>query len=176
MKPPIFKIFFALLLGWLLLVILLMLQPAPAGMTGTLHPTYQTMFSSGAVVLPDGPFQILSYLFGVFVIFVFTACLIVGTLRAGQWGRMHRWILAFGALYLSIYTMLVIAWWRYAEYGLEGIFGGFPIPTAWMIYGIWFSPFLLTILYISFFHKWTLTDADMAVFRSLVEQNRQQES
>jgi hypothetical protein len=67
---------------------------------------------------------------------------------------------------------MVFAYWDYQETNSTSYFGGFPIPTAWMLYGMWFVPAIITSAYIFKFDDWVLTKEEEKQFHEIVAARR----
>jgi hypothetical protein len=60
--------------------------------------------------------------------------------------------------------------------GARPQFLALPLPTAWMIYGLWAAPVFFIVLYATAFDRWTYTDADRARFAELLAARADRES
>lgn len=172
-----FRFFLIFLITFIILIITLWIVPTPKAATGTVHPEFSTLLkSSGNIVdIPLGRY--LAYAFGLGVIGCFAFLLYVGTNKKNkeaQSGIRKVYWLTFIA-YVFVYTL---TFWSYLDYH-DGIsnnyFGGFPAPTAWMLYGMWFVPGILTLAYIFKFQNWILTEEEEAEFYEIVKARRARE-
>jgi len=57
---------------------------------------------------------------------------------------------------------------QYLETGNTGYFLGFPIATAWAVYGTWLGAIPLVVLYTVGFHKCIYTPEDEQQFNKLL--------
>ena len=74
----------------------------------------------------------------------------------------------------TTFLTLFIAWQMYSshlqylETGNTGYFLGFPIATAWAVYGTWLGAIPLVILYSVGFHKYIYTPEDEKQYKKLL--------
>ncbi len=170
----IFHFFFALLTGFLLLVVVLWFVVPPEGAMGYVNEAYPTMRNGGASLSSKSSTKWLSFLFGLFILGVFGMCLAIGYRKRGQIGAIRKWLIIGIVSYIGVYTMMVISYWNYIDgVGETTYFLGVPAPTAWMLYGVWFFPLFFTILYIRKFDEWVITPEELERFHELVAENKE---
>ena len=74
----------------------------------------------------------------------------------------------------TVVLTLFIAWQMYSshlqylETGNTDYFLGFPIATAWAVYGTWLGAIPLVVLYSVGFHKYIYTPEDEQQFKKLL--------
>lgn len=73
-------------------------------------------------------------------------------------------------------------WWQmffghqaYLESASTDYFMGFPVATAWQVYGTWLSAIPLIVIYSLGFRKFIFTEEDEAKYNRLLEQRKQTE-
>ena len=88
-------------------------------------------------------------------------------------GGPMRWLLGGFIGYGLVFGGLVLAYRSYAS-GDISFFGGFPAPSAWMVYGVFLFPWVLVILYVRNFDRWIYSSEDAARFQTLVAENQAQ--
>lgn len=83
-----------------------------------------------------------------------------------------RWV---SASILGVYGLSLFVWWQinsaYSDYFLGEPLGyalGFPLPTAWTVYGVWFAGLLFTCLFVFAFDRLVYTADDKAQFEALL--------
>jgi len=103
---------------------------------------------------------------GIISVFGFTVSF--GAKRKGRLGAIRTWLIIGMIAYLSVFTLLTMTYWDYAEKGTGSFIGGLPVPTALMLYGLGTVPLILTLTYIIKFRDWILTEEDEARFQELV--------
>ena len=76
-----------------------------------------------------------------------------------------------GTLLLSLFV-----WWQmysghqgFLETGVTSYFMGFPVATAWQVYGTWLGAIPLIILYTVGFRKFIFTEEDEEKYEKLLE-------
>ena len=109
--------------------------------------------------------------FGVLEISFFTGCLLLG-LRPSK-SRVAVFLL-LGTLHVSAFVLMFIADYYYSLGELRGIFLGFPVPTALMIYGVGGVPLVFIILYVLCFDTLILTPSDLSKLTQIVQQRHSQ--
>ncbi len=148
------------------------LLPAATQPTARLHPDVPSLLQSTGG--PTGQPEViwLGYAVGLLILGVMAVCVWIG-LRKKETGTplSRRVMIGFGGFAL-IFTGLTITYARYTGAADVPFFGGFPLPTAWMIYGMWLFPLVFVGLYMALFDRWVLTEDDQARFQELLEENR----
>jgi len=144
--------------------------------SATVHPTYKTMLKSGNSQASSPAVKYLGYAFGLAILGIFGVSLYWGSRRAKDNGFKLRDLIIGMGLYILTYTGLVLSSWKYDQ--LEApLWGDLPIPTAWMLYGIWFVPVIFIVLYVYGFKDHVLSEEEEAKFHEiLAERAARQES
>lgn len=158
MKP------FITLLGILLFLLLLIgvasfYQPIP-GLTGSPHPDF-----AGMKISPDNTdlyshSKWIGYLFAMGLIAMFVTILIIGSRRNGKLTGMTKGLVIFGVIYAIVFSMMIFSNWSYVNDTNHQFFWQMPKPTAWMIYGVWLSPLVVTAIYVLNFERWVISPED----------------
>lgn len=172
MKNQLFKYFFALLSAFLILIILLFIFDTPENVTGGTHPTLKTMSHSGESVVSLPHSKWFSYLFGLFSIGIFVFCLFFSYFKKGKLGKVKPWLIYGSIGYFIVFSLMIFAYWNFIETGSSNYFGGYPAPTAWMLYGVWFYPVFFAVIYYVKFDDWVLKPEELNDFQELVKENR----
>ena len=169
------KLFYLLLcvLLFLLSIILLagLIAPIPAA-TGIPHPEF-----SGMYIAPNNIDQVthtrwLGYLFGLGILGLFTAMLFIGNLKAGKITTIGKWLGMAMIVYMIVFSFMVFSNWTYVNQVEHSFFDFMPIPTAWMIYAVWFAPLIITIAYITKFEEAIISDQEIEAFHKFLDQHR----
>jgi hypothetical protein len=80
-----------------------------------------------------------------------------------------RLIMAAGLLWaLFVWFMLYGSYETYLETGMATVVFGFPVPTNWMLWGIWGSFAFFDLMFVIFFRDYFLHPEDEADFDALV--------
>ena len=150
-------------------------RPQAEAAAGVAHPTVSNMLVGGDGMERFAPVAVQSLIFGCLSITFFVGLLALG-LR--QKGRVRGNKLAFFvglAFYLGMFFMV---WQSYQTFAagqsevanrIGPLFLGFPIPTAWMLFGLYGAPIVFLLLYCLNFDSWVFTEDDEKEFRQLVE-------
>ena len=146
---------------------------------GIPHPKFESMLVGGPGPERHAGLLWLGWVFCTLQVFFFVGLLALGLRRrerAGPWIKP----LAMGLLlYLAVFTMLMISYRHFMVSESHDLFLGFPIPTAWMMYGIWFVPIAFILLYVIAFPRLIWTDADQKQLDQIVakqQAERQEEA
>ena len=75
--------------------------------------------------------------------------------------------------YAIIFVLLVRSDAAYQAGGELLHVGGFPPPTAWLIYGMWLFPLVMVGLFVWGFDRWYYTPDDEARFADLTREEKQ---
>jgi len=166
MVDRLFKILLVLLICLLAVVGYMYFLPGATDALATVHPKSSGLLKSVADQ-PDilGP----GYLVGFFFVSIISLCVLVGMSKRGSLGWVGKWLVSCFICYLLVYTSLV---WVYSTYeaGPNAAFwGGFPLPTAIMIYGIWGFPAFFITLFVVTYDQWFYRDSDRKTFQDLLK-------
>lgn len=143
------------------------------GSAGYDHPTIAQLSVGGPGDVRHGPIFVIGWLYGALIITFFVCAMALGASKAGRLSPGIRNTFVAGyVIYLFIYTMMFRSYHAYMEAGGGDQFLALPIPTAWMIYGLWAAPMFFIAVYVLIFDRWTYTDADRAKFAELMEERR----
>jgi hypothetical protein len=151
-----------------LLLVLVLLEPAPVNATGIAHPSIPAMRIGGDSTRFD---VVASYAWWL-QIFVLAQAHCLAALGVKAERRTPTFLILLGGCYL----LAVFVWWQmiasYEAFVVSGettYFFGFPAATAWQTYGLWFSGAGLIALYSVGFRHYVWSDEDEAKFTALSE-------
>ena len=167
---------FRLLLGVSAALVLIMaasvLLPGATEPTARLHPEAASLLQSTGG-LADQPATLwLGYVLGLLILGLMAVCVWIGLRKKDAGTPLTRWMMTGFAGFALVFTGLTFTYARYTGTAEIPFFGGFPLPTAWMIYGMWFFPLILVGLYMALFDRFVLTEDDQARFQDLVAENQ----
>lgn len=111
----------------------------------------------------------LGYLMALMITGIMACCILLGVKRKDQIGPYLPWISGAFVMVALVFSALTYSYSLYTNGQSEAFFGGYPVPTAWMIYGIWFLPLGVIAIFIVTFDQWFLKPEDLAAFRQLVQ-------
>lgn len=159
MKP--YPMLLALLLTLDVVLIVAMTRPVPEAANGEPHAEYTSMSQGGTAARHQGRL-VIGWIYGAVQIGLFVCCLGLGVGPT----RPKRWLIAgCGALYLGIFSGLMLAY-------SKGIAGaptvlGFPLPTTWLVFGMWPTAALFAVLYVVQFRQWIYSPEDARRFEEI---------
>ncbi len=166
---------FATLVALCAVVLVLWTVDEPPDGRGVDHPAYETMRQGGSTdrhdaVLPWG------FLYGFLSIVLFVVAMALGLRRRGRLPAGSGRALWSGlALFALVFTLLVLSYRGYVEPGADReLFGSFPRPSAWMLYGIWPVPLVFAFLYMRNFDRWVISEDEVAEFEQLAAESKRE--
>ena len=144
------------------------LTPEPDGALGAPHPEIAAMRSGGAGLERHGPVLFLGWASGAIGIVFYVALMAFGT-RGGERRRgIAPWLLAGLVAFLVVWTGLVLAYGSYMRDGPGVLVLGVPVPTAIMLYVLFPTSLVFTLIYVVGFDRWVLTPDDEAAYERLL--------
>lgn len=160
----------SVLMGGLLLAI--SLSESVPNAAGVAHPDFPGMQVGG-----DGAARLqyignYAFLFQSLLLILIVCLAILGV---AERYRTPRFMIYMG---LSLLFMLFVWWQMYTghqafmETGETAYFMGFPVATAWQMYGTWLGAIPLILVYTLGFEEYIYTPADEAAFRALLEKHK----
>lgn len=166
---PIYLVF-ALLLVLAGITLFVLNSPVPEGATGAAHGSIAAM-----TVGLDGQDRLVSigrapFYFQIVVILMSVCLFYMGVPNARQDTRFHM-LMAAGLFYaLFVWLMLYTGYETYLKTGMVEVVFGFPVPTNWMLWGIWTSFAFFNLIYVLYFRAYFLHPDDEAAFEELVQE------
>lgn len=163
-----------LIMGALVIAIIYATETPFAG--GSPHPDFQGMVIGG-----DGEMRLLhigtfAFLFQslLLLLIVCLCCLGVNQLKRSR---------SFYGYMAASYTMAMFIWWQmysghqaFLSSGEIDYFMGFPVPTAWQMYGTWLSAIPLILLYSLGFRKYIYSAEDEKAFQAILAEHKSAKS
>lgn len=146
------------LIGWILV------SPEPPMSTGGPHPEIAGMSIGGDGLTRLGP--IFSLGFALQVLFVLLVHLLVALGVAERNRTTTFWVSLTGAGLVSLWVCWKIfsGYAAFLDTGETDYFLGFPVASAWMMFGIWFGGALLAVIYVVGFRRFVYTAEDEAAY------------
>ena len=135
----------------------------PENSRGLAHPDVAGMSRGGDAARTD-PVLGLGWALGLLEIAV-VAVLVRWVVRGPG---ASLWLsVSFGVMAL-VWTALVLSYRTWAGSSEVPFFLGFPLPSAWMVYGVWSAPVVLVALYVLGFDRFIFSEVDRARFDALL--------
>lgn len=158
---------FALIILISVLLIIVAVSPVPSNISSA-HPTIVDMKVGG-----DGAKR-LEHI-GTTAYWLQNAVLLLSVLFISLGVKERNRTKSYWACLIAIALAMIGVWYNiyvghqtFLITGETGYFLGFPTSTAWMIYGIWASAALLTLLYVIGFRRFIYTHEDERAFEELL--------
>lgn len=137
------------------------------------HPGQSEMHVAGSAAEFDAGMIVAGAVAGVLMICVLLLCLLLGTGKNGA-NRKFLGLVAVSSCPLIVaFLAVTCSFQSYLTDPSPPLFAGFPIPTAWMVYGISLSPLIFLVIYIGGFHRWVMTASDQQRLDELVASGKQ---
>ena len=146
-------------------------QKAPRG-HGFQHFQFETMQQGGPGILRHSRILWMGWVYGILMIAVFTACLMLGAKKGDRLGPLRKPLLVGGVLFAVVFTFLILSYRTYMNEDSHSLTLSLPRPTAWMLYGLWVFPVYFVVLYVLTFDRWFLTEEDMKRFQEILSMKR----
>jgi len=152
-------------------VLWIALTPEVLGGHDAVHSRFSQMDQGGVGVERHGAVFAAAWMLGSLMIAMFV-CLLAWQTKGGH--GPWRWFFAGGLLFEAIFAMMCWTYWRsLADPLAVSYWGSFPVPVAWLVYGIWLFPGFFITLYVMRFDEWILPKESMRRFEELLEARRQ---
>jgi hypothetical protein len=165
------------LIHWILVLLLiiaactviLLFGPEPSGSTGVAHEEFTAMRAGG-----DGATRFLPVRMSVLIlqsasILLFGALLYLGVDERRRTRQCKAWIISGTVAFLLIWGAILASYGRFLEMGSSEMFLGFPVATAFTVYGLWLCGFVLVLGYVIGFRTFIFSADDEARYKKLVE-------
>ncbi len=172
----LFYLLFATLISLLVIVLFAGITPEVANSTGVPHPEFKGMLIGPNNIDQAVHTRWLGYFYGLGIIFLFGVFLLIGNRKKGKLTSIGKWILIGIGAYLLFYTMMVLSHWSYSDNDGGDFILMMPAPTAWMIYGVWFVPLIITAAFVFKFEEAIISDEEIASFEAYVKELKEKES
>ena len=137
---------------------------------GFAHPEVANMQVGGDGALRHDRILWFGWAFGILQVAFFVVLIAYGGSKQGKLGLLKIPIFIAGILYAATFTAVVYTYQTYTSTDDPAMFLSLPVPTAWMVYGLWIVPMLFVFLYMFTFDSWTFRDEDMKRFEELLAQ------
>lgn len=169
MQDRVVQYIFVLLLFLLGVIVALWMYPQPEGIIGLPHPEIKGMLIGPKMDVFDDNIHLMHFLFGLLNIVILLYFILLGAIRRGALGKIRYWFFSGAFLYLVTYTLTFFSNLRYLREEHHLFFGGWPLPTAWMMYAMWFTPLIILIGYIVTFRDSIISEDDELEFATLIK-------
>ena len=151
------------------------LAPPFAGAAGLPHPTIAAMAIGGDGMARLAPIAPLAFAFHCLILLL---CTLLAALGIAEKRRDSLLLLLLPLLFLWQLFICLQLWGGYLSFlqtGETAYVLGFPLPTAWQVYGVWLGAIPMVVFYCLAFSRYIYTEADEQAFAELLENSRQQQ-
>lgn len=133
------------------------------------HPDYSTMQRGGPGKERHDHILWLGWFFGVVVCTLFVSLLAFGARRNDEVGSIKIPFTIGGVIYVLIWSAMIWSYRGYMNGDTESRFLLLPIPTAWMVYGIWLFPAFFIVLFVVKYEEYFWNDESERKFNEILE-------
>jgi hypothetical protein len=154
----------------LLLLAIILAEPV-ANSGGMPHPTIPGLMVGGDGMARLAEIGVYAFLFQCLLLLLIVALCALGV------SPSHRSPKLYFLLALT-YLFTLVVWWQmyfghqeYLETGETGYFMGFPVATAWQMYGTWMGAIPLILIYVIGFRTYIHSDEDEQAYQQLLKDN-----
>ncbi|MEL6590466.1 MAG: hypothetical protein AAFQ87_02755 [Bacteroidota bacterium] len=138
------------------------------------HPDFPILTKS-AHRISDNP---IAYSLGIGLVFsiigLMAVLVLMGNRKSGRFGTISKWLGGGMLLYAVAWGIMLVSYGQYQQSPETSFWGGFPAPTAWMLYVVWFWPIVPMGIYFAHFKGWIWRSEDQTRFEQLVQQQKEQ--
>lgn len=136
------------------------------------HPQQAQMHVAGPSAEFDLTMLRTGQAVGILIVAVFVLCLLLGSGKNGASATFAGVVIVSAAVLMSVFLMMTSTISEYVQSPSPKLIGGFPVPTAWMVFGVWLTPILFLAVYIAGFRQWVMTEDDQQRLSALVARRR----
>ena len=163
-------ILLALLVVMIFLLVYIVGLSEPGAGSGMVHPNIEHMRAGGNGLIRFVEIGPPAFLLQCVVLVLSMMLVVLGISERRRDSNLYWWVGICGVFSLINWYMVYSTYQTFLITGEVGFFLGFPIPSAWMIYGTWLSGLLLVMLYVLGFNRFVFTDEDEAEYLALVSE------
>jgi len=141
-----------------------------ASPTGVAHESFPSMYHS-TKSNSDSTTIFIGSAFGIISIIIFVIFLSIGIhQKENSKTKIRVWVIGL-IIYLGIFIAGIVDYVHFTNSDSVKLFLGFPVPTAWMLFGIYLYPLFFTFFYVTKFKYWVLGDEKEKQFRKLCKKS-----
>ncbi len=144
------------------------LADEPSNVTGEEHAQLKSLEIGGPGAKRHEPIMAAGWLLGTLIL-----TLIVALMAFAYRGRLKvvgpPLAVALG-IQIAIYTAMMLSYARQLDASSSELVLAFPVPTAWLLYGLWASKLLFVVIFVVTFDSAYWRPQDQAVFERLLAQ------
>ena len=111
---------------------------------------------------------------GLSIVLVMATLVLLGVRRSST--SLRRWLIGGFVAYGLVFVALARTAATYAEEGPVRFIGGFPLPTALVLYGVWLFPWVILLTLVVLFEREHFTPEDEKRFEALLKRIGERQS
>lgn len=163
----IYVIFATVVLMAAVLVAIFLAEPV-AGSSGLAHPNFPGMQSGGDGAARLEHIGTLAYVFMLLLLFLVVCLCSLGVSERHRSRYFTLFMVATLGLQWFVWWGMYASHQQFLETGVTAYFMGFPVATAWQMYGTWIGALPLIFIYCIGFRKYIYTFDDEERFNQLL--------
>ncbi len=172
MQDSHFKWMLVVLVSLLLLTGFLFLYPNASEPTAAPHPQYPSILQSTGSYDAAGSW--LGVTFGLLLIALIAFTSTIGLYREGKHSKLNSLMLKGIAVYALVWILIKVVDDFYMASSSPIFFGGFPLPTALLVYGIGVFPIVIIPLYYRNFSRDVFSEQNQQEFNQLLKEHAEE--
>ena len=145
-----------LLLGCALLLLIPIVTFASdtAWSGATPHPRIDQMQVGALRATDDADNWWLGLTFGLLVIATLVGCLMLAANGTRNSSSLCKVTALGGLLFAGSFVAMMVSYRSFTNTPEQRLWGPFPAPTSWMVFGVWFTPLVFLAIYSIGYRKW----------------------
>lgn len=144
------------------------LSPQVAQATGVPHPEIAGMMVREHSIYDATHTKILGLLWGLGIISLMVLFLLIGNRKNEKLTAMAKWLGVAMTIYVPVFFLMIYTDWNHNS---GAYFTWLPVPTAWMVYGVWFVPLIITFAYYFKFESCIISPEEEKEFMEFLEKH-----
>ena len=176
MADKLIAVIFTLCLMLALLLLAILLTPVPDNAGGLPHPFFAGMLIGGDGAARLSVIAVPAILFQCLFLALIVCLCLLGIQPERRDRRLYLMMTAAYAFTLLVWWRMLAAHQHWLTSGESEFFLGFPVATAWQVYGTWLGAIPLILIYSLAFHRYIYNRDDEARFAALLNETRAQQS
>lgn len=164
---------FGLLLVLCAIIIALFCIGEVPGSLSIEHPDHANMQQGRPGIETQSHIKWLALFFGILQFCLAAGLIALCLNKKGSLKTFKTPLLICTFLCITVFSLMVAAYWVYIQKGSGPLFGSFPLPTALMLYGVWPITTLFVFIYVMYYDKAIFTKEDNEKFQALVKSRRE---
>ena len=133
-----------------------------------IHPEQKQMHVAGRSAEYDADMTGLGAITGVLMITVFVLALLLGAGHNGADRHSVQIVAVCCSLPVGTFVMMTMSCHDYVHDPSPHLAVGLPVPSAWMIFGVWLTPLSFLAVYTAGFRRWVMTTEDRERLQALL--------